>query len=115
MAIAGMTDMKAMIGITTLFWLLLAATGLMLARADAHEVATRCDGYSCSTIVCNRTGDRCRRFDRDRRDEIDRSSWRDEGMHDGGYWHYRRGSWSRNCDPENPTCVAPRHDDGFAE
>ncbi len=114
--------MRTIIGLSAVFWLLMAITGLMMARAEAHDVATRCDGYSCSTIVCNRTGDRCRRFDGDRRDyDYERRAYRDDSWRDDSwrsrddYWHYTRGGWRRNCDPENPTCVIPRHHDRYGE
>lgn len=98
--------MKAMIGLSAMFWLLLVATGFVITRADAHDVATRCGAYSCSTIVCNRTGDRCRRYDDDRRDWSDRRRDEDrDGYQDSGYWHYRDGRWRSNCDADNPTCV----------
>ncbi len=80
----------------------LALAGLTTGRADAHEVATRCTSYGCSQIVCNRTGDRCRRYDEVRGERY-------EGRHDDWRYHRRYSSdderrWRRNCDPDNPTC-----------
>jgi hypothetical protein len=98
--------MRTIIGMSVLFWLLLTAAGLMTARAEAREVATRCGSYGCSVIVCNRTGDRCRRFDRDRGDWYDRGGWRNRPWY--GDRRYRRGDWNMNCDPDNPTCLERR-------
>lgn len=104
--------MKAMIGLSAMFWLLLLAAGFVATQANAHDVATRCGAHSCSTIACNDTGNRCRRYDEDRRDWSDR---RDDRYDDSGYWRYRDGRWRSNCDPNNPTCVVRRFDHYYGE
>lgn len=108
--------MKAMVGLSAMFWLLPVAAGFV--SAGAHDVATRCRSDGCSTIVCNHTGDRCRRYDEDRRDWSDRRRDEDrDGYQDSGYWRYREGRWRSNCDPDNTTCVVRGHhlDDRYDE
>ena len=82
----------------------LAACSLVTARASASDIATRCTQYGCSQIVCNRTGDHCRRYDEIREER----TWYNERAYDSWYGRNDRYSsewrWRRNCDPDNPTC-----------
>lgn len=99
---------------------ILVAAGSLTATAtpaSAHSIATRCDAYGCSYIVCNYTGDHCRRFDgglpfRDRYYGHRYRSYGRPYYHGGWYggddgWYRARG-WHYDCDSDVDRCLVYR-------
>jgi len=111
-----------------------AAATLFLTPVHA-SVATRCGDYGCSHIICNHTGDRCRRiwgdfyrgydggwryrdgyggydrdgYDRDGYGGYDRDGYGpDYGRYgtDGGYYDGR--GWHYDCDNDGDECYVKR-------
>ena len=105
-----MKILRSAIGSAVVSMVVIAGTlTLFTATAQAREVATRCSAYGCARIVCNNTGDRCRRFDED----IDRR-WDsyDEPRRDS-VWHHARYSeryrnWHYDCDHDADACYVRR-------
>lgn len=89
---------------------LLTVGGLLTMPGEAHDVATRCTAYGCSQIVCNRTGDRCRRYDEVRDERYETREY--DRRYDRDYRLGDEQRWRRNCDPDNPTCRRDWSDEG---
>lgn len=92
-----------------LAFVMAATLTLTSTPAQAREIATRCTAYGCTRIVCNDTGDRCRRLDENR------VGYESDYHAPHRYRHWNRPwqtesyrNWRYACDHDADTCYVHR-------